>query len=301
MLDISKVYNLHIECTSYCNARCPACPRSFCGYGVDVEPTHLSYEKIKNYINDFPNLNSISYCGNYGDPMMHPDIDRLTEFDLYYSIATNGSPGRIETYEKLAKKNVTMRFGIDGLQDTNHLYRQDVVWERVIERAKAFINSGGTAEWQFIVFNHNKHQIEKARQLSEQLGFVLFDVVRAGRDFMPALDRKGEISHWIKPANQDVEKEIKEYDLSLEKHLHKNPYVLEIPTKPAHEIDCETKRGSLYIDAQGNLLPCCYHGITRQIQAKGVTIQEKVDSFSWLEQTWSTKDCDETCYSACKR
>ena len=70
-------------------------------------------------------------------------------------------------------KNVIMSFSIDGLEDTNHLYRQDVEWDKIMERAKKFIGAGGRAEWKFIIFRHNQHQVEEARSLSKELGSLV--------------------------------------------------------------------------------------------------------------------------------
>ena len=67
-------------------------------------------------------------------------------------------------------------FGIDGLEDTNHLYRRGVKFDKAINNAQAFIQAGGKAQWNYIVFKHNEHQIESARMLSEIIGFekILF-------------------------------------------------------------------------------------------------------------------------------
>ena len=35
---------------------------------------------------------------------------------------------------------------------------------------KWYIKAGGVARWEFLVFKHNQHQIEEARQLANELG-----------------------------------------------------------------------------------------------------------------------------------
>ena len=37
--------------------------------------------------------------------------------------------------------------------------------DKAIANARAFIDAGGKAEWQFIVFDHNKHQIDRLYKL----------------------------------------------------------------------------------------------------------------------------------------
>ena len=45
-----------------------------------------------------------------------------------------------------------------------------------MENAKAFIDSGGIARWRMLVFEHNKHQIEQAEELSKDMGFKVFEI-----------------------------------------------------------------------------------------------------------------------------
>ena len=44
-----------------------------------------------------------------------------------------------------------------------------------------------------------------------------------------------------------------------------------------------------------------YHGVNQRIHPVGDSIQEQLNNYSYLEQSWGKKDCDETCHSACKR
>ena len=87
--------------------------------------------------------------------MMNPDIAVLTGLtNCKTSVTTNGSIGSRDTWLTLAKEDVEVVFSIDGLHDTNHLYRQDVQWNKIMERVKWFIENGGNATWKFIIFKH---------------------------------------------------------------------------------------------------------------------------------------------------
>ena len=96
-----------------------------------------------------------------------------------------------------------VHFGIDGLEDTNHLYRVNVKWKKVMENVKAFVENGGNAIWDYIVFRHNEHQVEQAREFSNKIGFKKFLVKKTGRfavnsvgDYVvrghPVYDSKGD-------------------------------------------------------------------------------------------------------------
>ena len=50
-------------------------------------------------------------------------------------------------------------FSLDGLEDTNHIYRVGVQFKKVMENTQAFINAGASAHWDMLVFKHNKHHV----------------------------------------------------------------------------------------------------------------------------------------------
>ena len=196
---------IHVEASTYCNARCPLCPRSLYGYKVEgVYPeVHLQLDKFKKCLAQFPEREFVYFNGNLGDSMMNPNILELAlATGCRTSITTNGSIGSKNAWQQLAKNNIETVFSIDGLEDTNHLYRQDVEWNKIMDRVKWFIGAGGNAVWKFIVFRHNMHQINEAKQLSKTLGFKEFRQVNHGRNYGPALDRDGNITHWILPHNE---------------------------------------------------------------------------------------------------
>lgn len=289
------VTHLHIEASSYCNARCPGCPRNAYGYPLEgfYKQAHLKPAQLEQVLEKFPEVGSILYCGNHGDPMMNPDIVALCSVkDTYIDIATNGSVGKLETYVELAKRGVNITFGIDGLKDTNHLYRQGVKWEQLMERVEVFIDSGGTASWQFIKFQHNLDQVVEARTLSKQMGFKNFFELDVGRNNMPAIQPDKSISHWILPPDKDARASdfnVDEYLSSRYDPINLNPLVYDNP-----KISCEHLDGSVYVNSEGELFPCCYHGFGHVDRPK-VYLKE----FESLRETWKTKKCNQVCAESC--
>jgi hypothetical protein len=61
------------------------------------------------------------------------------------------------------------------------LYRKNVKYNSAIANAQAFINAGGRAQWNFIVFRHNEHQVEQVQQLGRDMGFYNVLIRRTGR------------------------------------------------------------------------------------------------------------------------
>ena len=301
MISVNAVKMLHIEISTMCNARCPQCPRNFNGWNepIKLDEKNINIDILRNISKQFPNRTAV-FCGNHGDPMMHKDVVECARLFKNVSIDTNGSIGRLESYRELAKLGVHISFNIDGLEDTNHIYRQDTIWENIMDRAKAFIEAGGNAQWRFIVFRHNKHQIEEAKKLSKAMGFKDFVLSLQGRDYGPIMDDEGKIINWLLPHDRDLEPYEYEYDIEFELGLLKKPLDLPYRKKSEQKIDCELKRqGNIYFNVDGEMLPCCYHGVKQHIHPEGDTYQEQLDSFKFLEQGWGTDQCNETCYNAC--
>lgn len=189
MFNRTNVRSLHIETSSVCNAACPMCPREIDpAFNKDTDAVSLSLEKIKTmFSNDFiRQLDNMYMCGNYGDPAAAPDCIKIFKHfrtindQMYLGMHSNASLKSKEWWSELgsvlSRKNDYCVFSIDGLSDTNHIHRVNTNFDKITENARSFINNGGRAIWDYLVFEHNEHQVEQAKQLSKDLGFVEFRV-----------------------------------------------------------------------------------------------------------------------------
>ena len=188
MFDRNNVRTLHMETSTVCNAACPMCPReSDPFFDKKNDATSLSLAKVKEiFDNDFiKQLNYMFMCGNYGDPAAAPDcIEIFRHFrsvnnNITLGMNSNGSLRNEKWWSELgsilSKNNDNCYFGIDGLRDTNHIYRVNTNYDKIMKNAKAFIEAGGKAYWKFLVFEHNEHQVEEAKELSKLMGFTGFE------------------------------------------------------------------------------------------------------------------------------
>lgn len=196
MFDYQTINEYQFEITSYCNAACPQCPRNENGQGINkrMPLCHLDRMVIdRAFPIDLCNrLTQIFFCGSYGDPIMHPYfLDILRDFrkknpTLWLYFHTNGGVHDKEYWTEIARIMAgygQIDFGIDGLEDTLHLYRKNVQYNKVIENAQAFIQAGGRAQWNFIVFEHNQHQVDTVKSLGKELGFFNVLIRKTGRFF----------------------------------------------------------------------------------------------------------------------
>jgi acyl carrier protein len=93
-------------------------------------------------------------------------------------------------------------FAIDGLRETNGIYRPGVDFDMVMANAEAFISAGGEARWDFLAFKHNQHDIGAARSLSQEMGFRRFSVKKTDRllepfyEFSPEYDDNPDLNHF---------------------------------------------------------------------------------------------------------
>lgn len=197
-VQINNVTDIDLECTTFCNLKCPECNRTIDEDNLSsiLNTTHITLENCKTWFKptELINLTDVRFCGAIDEALMNPELTDILDFFLdefnsvnYIDIRTNGAVRTPEFWTKLVNhlppKHIIV-FGLDGLEDTNHIYRIGAKWEKIINNAKAFISAGGIASWQFIEFEHNKHQIEEAKQLAKELGFKEFRLISSTRPTM---------------------------------------------------------------------------------------------------------------------
>lgn len=295
MFDLTSVTWLHIEPTSRCNAWCPGCSRNLNGFKInpDLNITDLNIDILDNTIKRLPNLESVQMCGNDGDPCAAKNIDEQLDLIASYPniillrIHTNGSLRPTEWWGGLSRrfKNIHIVFAIDGLADTHSIYRQGTNWEKIINNAKAFISSGGHAVWQFIPFAHNEHQIVDCYNMSQKLGFKKFHLLkRAVVPWGSKHYQTGELTN-IKPWSKG--------DGVRLDHINTANNIIETS-------DCMHLSGpSVYLDAQGDLYPCCM--LAREY-FNDETSYPKEGKEDWtIPDNFSTNNVRKKCLYACGR
>ena len=174
-----NMIDLHL--TTHCQARCPQCPRT--GEDGQVIPG-LSMDILRKMTNSklFNETAIVRLSGNYGDPMMHPKVEEIIDICVskvaYVIISTNGALRNAAWYTHLGNKykdKLRIIFGIDGTnQEVNNMYRVDVNFDKAYENMKSFAATPADAEWQYIIFEHNYHQIDDAIKMATDINCSLF-------------------------------------------------------------------------------------------------------------------------------
>lgn len=168
--------------TTYCQAKCRSCQRTNQDTGEPEDwltPTHMSYELFDRIVNNCPsNLTMAQFCGELGDPMMHPQITKFV--DRIFSkksirrliINTNGGLRDPEWYTRMGENyglKLGIHFGIDGMShETNWKYREGVNWQRAIDNMVALSKTKADLEWHFLIFEWNWQEVEEAYNFAKK-------------------------------------------------------------------------------------------------------------------------------------
>ena len=264
---LDQIKELQCEITSYCNARCPHCPR-FTSDGELIPSLSLNHWDLSIIDNldlySMSNLKLVSIQGDKGDPVMHPRTFEIIEKFLdapsqpMIELNTNGSIQTAEWWEKIASfgDRLVVLFSIDGLEDTNEIYRVNTKFNKIMENARAFINAGGRAYWKCLVFKHNQHQIEEVKQKAETLGFerVWFIVPFIERflgNYSWPVYNKNKLLGNLEPTDYTQEELEKHYGFFIDKKEPPSPNVLYDNLCP------NLSTGNLYITYKHHVVPCC--------------------------------------------
>jgi len=277
MYNYNDIKMVHLEITQRCQAACPMCDRNENG-GVDnrhITNAELSLEDCQRIFTPefISQLETMYMCGNLGDPIVARDTLEVFRYfrqhneKMWLSMNTNAGAKDENWWKELASvygRMGTVIFSVDGLRDTNHLYRQNVVWENVERNMRAFIAAGGRARWDFIVFGHNEHQVDEAKQLAESWGVERFQLKKSGRFFTAsnrgkdkhqAQNRKGVETQLI-----EKPKQLDNQNLALlkQKEIEKT-YGSMKDYYDSCSIKCKAvEKKEIFVTAEGLLMPCCW-------------------------------------------
>ena len=188
---MTKIKELHIENTSLCNASCVMCARNVNGQGIahTFHPGSLSFSDFQTKITvNITHLEKVFFCGTLGDPCADNNLlDKIRWLksirpSCVVGINTNGSIQNAKWWTQLAQLLTGtydyVVFSIDGLEDTNHVYRVNAKWHTIMKGVNTLRNNfTGKIGWRYLVFEHNYSQVAEANRLSTELGLNWFKLM----------------------------------------------------------------------------------------------------------------------------
>lgn len=189
---------LEVELSTRCTIGCVACPR------------HRDWDNRQIWNAGFINLDTIkailrntdykkyNFVGAYGDAIYHPNFIEIIKYAMNlgksFFVETNGAHRNEEFWDSVAalpweRGKHIWHFSIDGLEDTNHIYRQNSKWSTIMYAVKSLHTAKNRPylSWKYIVFPYNAHQIDEAEKFSKEIGFNEFRPVKSLRYYPPEL------------------------------------------------------------------------------------------------------------------
>lgn len=245
-----EIKQLDIGLTNKCNAGCPQCARTnentFKAQPW-LELVELRLADIKQIIppDQCRKIKTVALCGSYGDPLVAKDVLEIISYfyecnpGMGIYIATNGSMRTEKFWYKLANilkgRKAAVTFGIDGINQEQHArYRVHTKLDRIFRHAEILKMHRIKIKWQYLVFDYNKDDVEKAREMAKEKRFDKFFTLVTERP--QVLEFKAP--EGMKPNGRE----------------QSNPWHKEVDY-----IDCIAKNNEeVHITAHGEVIPCCY-------------------------------------------
>ncbi len=242
-------YWLTIDPTNICNLECRFCPT---GQKRGSRPQKVMdmnlYKSVMGKIGKY--LLYVEFC-NWGEPLLNENMPQMIKIAKKYEAQTFLSTNlNVNLTEKLAEDLVRsgldrMTISIDGAsQKTYEIYRKngniDLVFKNIklLADAKKKLNSKTPhLHWQFLVFKHNEHEIETARQMAKTAGVNDIGFTAPFCDVS-----------WASTINEYNNYIVKEEPDKKEK---------EIVFKNADKQLCNWLWDAITINADGSISPCC--------------------------------------------
>lgn len=161
---------IDIEITNYCQARCAVCPRTDVSNPANPTPhswlqlAHTPLASILKRIDSiteyYPEPVVFKFCGEWGDPLMHPDLLEMVQHVHTQGgrsvVNTNAGMRNAEWWDSLRATQCDVVFGIDGTTpEISALYRVGVNGDAALANMHRWFANGGLGQWQYLAFAHN--------------------------------------------------------------------------------------------------------------------------------------------------
>ena len=187
---IESINGFHIEPTNICTLKCSGCART---RFIEQWPQHwknhsLDIDQLLTFLDIDLTGKKIVLCGNYGDPIYHPDfidfVKRLKDRGAVLSITTNGSYKTKSWWEHLVSNLSSVdliNFSVDGTPDNFTQYRVNADWDSIQVGMEVVAKSDCDSSWKYIPFAFNQQDIESVEQLSQTIGIKNFRIELSDR------------------------------------------------------------------------------------------------------------------------
>ena len=298
---------VNIDTGTRCTLQCSGCIRTrYTRDNKRIPGKDLTVEQFKKIVDYF---DEIGFCGTWSDPIFNKNFIQFLKICKYRNkkveISTSASHKPVKWYEEAfaANKSACWVFGIDGLPEESHKYRKNQDGVKLFNMMLSARYSGLDVIWQYILFNYNIHNVEKAKELakSHKIDIMFIESHRPYID--PKIKNVKLHTGPVKDENNNgwniVEyEEVRKFKSGI---------------KPK----CLLSDRDLSYSSTGHILPCCWVNISMNDQQMGPlfsdklhidnnTVDEIVNSDEWKEfflklKTYSLDKLPYACVENCSK
>lgn len=275
-------YIVVLDPTNVCNLKCPVCPTT---KGTLAQPSgRIGVDAYRRFVDDISPHAYRLILYNWGEPFMHRQIIDLIRYAHHTRVSTMISTNLNilprEGAEALVESGLDdLVVSCDGLlQESYKRYRVGGHLDKVKKNMEAIRvakrrlrRSNPHVEFQFLVFQHNEHEVELVEDFAHRLGADSVRVVRPAVDLDSEDIRPAENPDWVRAEileqlklGESVHETTNSMPLATA-HLENHPEGPASPdTVPTHAalldaIDCYWPWRVLTSNWNGDIDPCCYH------------------------------------------
>ena len=253
VLNLKMPLRARIEICRFCNLRCPSCP---IGKGKIRNKKLMSYDDFKIIINKIKiSVEELSLF-NYGEPLLNPNVVKMIRYAKKKNIKTinlhsNGISLEHKLSNELIKSGLDyISFSIDGAtEETYKKYRIGGNFEKVVENIHYFIDlkrklnlKKPVIAVQFIVMEHNQHEIKKFTKIWKDIGVDEVIIKTFNAHMSGYEDRRENLKYLPKSNNYTRYKSFNAKELS---DVYKSDH-------------CMWAWENLVINSNGDIALCCY-------------------------------------------
>jgi MoaA/NifB/PqqE/SkfB family radical SAM enzyme len=280
---LSRPFGLVVDPSNMCQLACPGCvhsERSELLKIFDWRKGTLPEDRMSALLKQYgPYAIGVYFC-NYGEPLLNlntPKLIRLAKgYLMWTALSTSLSVQRFDAEAYVESGLDFMVLSIDGAtQPVYERFRRNGKLDLVLDNIRKLVAAKRKAgrrtpvlSWNFLAFEHNRHEIAQAKRLARSLGVNVFRIVNP-------FDVRWD-DEQIRPAA--VRPGIRRFDLfsmsSLPENWNPSPEAVDAPAisgaferpwrtegppesgnSPGHT--CHWLYKNMVMDATGRIMPCC--------------------------------------------
>ena len=286
---LARPLSLYIDPSNACPLACPGCVhmKEEAGKNFIWPKSMMKPDCFAHLIEEFgPYAFRMMFC-NFGEPLLNKAtpsyIRRARQFAMATAMSTSFSVPKIDIDALVESGLQYMILSIDGATQENYeKYRKGGRLDLVLENAEKLVEAKRRlgayvpfAVWQFLVFEHNQHEIELAKQRAEELGLNAVHICRPTS--VHAFDPKVLVPEDV-PVERinfeyDYSRQLAEQEASLNdldgevigRHFSRK-WIERFEANPSAKLEaggknggraCEWLHKGMAIDSGGRILPCC--------------------------------------------